>query len=249
LLDPDKILSSVTSKDSDLEEFVDDEQNHDAKINLNHQSNKLTAEELLSVHISHYDFQRLELYSRNMVDHHMILDLIPILSRLIFTGRISSLRLSHLQLAVLLAIGLQHRDVDSICTELDLPANQVLAFFNKTIRRITSILRNILESQIKKEFPSRLSLLDMKNRVSGFIPTSERLSNDQVRDERAFNEKLAAQKNFVISLPKQENSNLIEEAADKPIKKKKKNKNSWKPKRDRDSNGNDQNLSKKERII
>jgi N-acetyltransferase 10 len=157
--------------------------------------------------------------------------------------------LSHLQLAVLLAIGLQHRDVDSICTELDLPANQVLAFFNKTIRRITSILRNILESQIKKEFPSRLSLLDMKNRVSGFIPTSERLSNDQVRDERAFNEKLAAQKNFVISLPKQENSNLIEEAADKPIKKKKKNKNSWKPKRDRDSNGNDQNLSKKERII
>ena len=41
------------------------------------------------------------------------------------------MRLSYLQVAILLATGLQHRDVDAISTELDLPVNQVLAFFNK----------------------------------------------------------------------------------------------------------------------
>ena len=45
------------------------------------------------------------------------------------------------QVAILLAVGLQRRDVDSISLELDLPANQVLAFFNKTIRKIASVLK------------------------------------------------------------------------------------------------------------
>jgi Possible tRNA binding domain len=41
------------------------------------------------------------------------------------------MRLSYLQVAILLATGLQHRDVDAVSAELDLPVNQVLAFFNK----------------------------------------------------------------------------------------------------------------------
>jgi Possible tRNA binding domain len=44
------------------------------------------------------------------------------------------MRLSYLQVAILLATGLQHRDVDAISAELDLPVNQVLAFFNKVRR-------------------------------------------------------------------------------------------------------------------
>ncbi len=51
------------------------------------------------VYLSYHDMKRLELYSRNMADHHMILD---------------TLRLPYLQVAILLATGLQHRDVDSI---------------------------------------------------------------------------------------------------------------------------------------
>ena len=82
---------------------------------------------LVQVHMTMYDIKRLELYARNMADHHMILDLVPTLARLLFCGRLPSIRLSHLQLAVLLAIGLQHRSVDSIQAELDLPSNQVLS--------------------------------------------------------------------------------------------------------------------------
>ena len=66
-----------------------------------------------------------------MVDHHMIGDILPTLARLLFLGRLRGMRLSYLQVAILLATGLQHRDVDAIASELDLPVNQVLAFFNK----------------------------------------------------------------------------------------------------------------------
>lgn len=92
--------------------------------------------------------KRLELYSRNMVDHHMIVDTLPILARLLFLGRLRGVRISYLQVAILLATGLQHRDVDSIAAELDLPANQVLAFFNKTIRKIAQHLKELLEKQV-----------------------------------------------------------------------------------------------------
>ena len=51
------------------------------------------------------------------------------------------MRLSYLQVAILLATGLQHRDVDAISAELDLPVNQVLAFFNK-VRQIPSSLHS-----------------------------------------------------------------------------------------------------------
>ena len=91
----------------------------------------LTAKELITVHLSHHDLKRLELYARNMVDHHMIGDILPTLARLLFLGRLRGMRLSYLQVAILLATGLQHRDVDAIAVELELPVNQVLAFFNK----------------------------------------------------------------------------------------------------------------------
>jgi hypothetical protein len=70
---------------------------------------QLTATELTSVHLSHRDLKRLDLYARNMVDHHMILDMLPTLSKLLFLGRIKGVRLSYLQVAILLATGLQHR--------------------------------------------------------------------------------------------------------------------------------------------
>lgn len=58
----------------------------------------LTATELLSIHLSHHDMKRLELYARNMVDHHMILDCIPTLARLIFLSRIPTLHFTYLQI-------------------------------------------------------------------------------------------------------------------------------------------------------
>ncbi|CAN0531163.1 unnamed protein product, partial [Ectocarpus sp. 8 AP-2014] len=56
-----------------------------------------------------HDLKRLGLYSRNLVDYHLITDLLPMVSKLYFLGRMPSTRMSHLQEAILLAMGLQHR--------------------------------------------------------------------------------------------------------------------------------------------
>lgn len=173
----------------------------------------------------------------------MILDLLPTLARLLFSGRLPFVRLSHLQLAVLLAVGLQHRNVDSLGIELDLPVNQVLAFFNKTVRRITAGLRGLLESQAEGELPARRTLLGMQDTALGMSSLPESLNDEQMSDVRAFSKKLKAQKNVVVSLPATDAPSadaeyISEGGASKgsagPDKKKKKNKNSWKPKRTRE---------------
>ena len=227
LLDPNRELSAVG-------EAGDDEGGDDSrKLSLPglYRSFALTAEELTAVHMTQHDVKRLELYSRNMVDHHMIMDLLPTAAKLLFGGRLPFVRLTHLQLAVLLAVGLQHRDVDSIGTELDLPVNQVLAFFNKTIRRITAGIRSLLESSAKRELPSSSAIFSMQDRAERMTSTTESLVEDQRSDERAFSRKLAMQSNLVVSMPKEDNT-LLSVSEEK--KKKKKNKNSWKPKRKHD---------------
>jgi N-acetyltransferase 10 len=44
-----------------------------------------------------YDLKRLEMYSRNMVDYHLIMDLIPAISRLYFLNQLGDLALSAAQ--------------------------------------------------------------------------------------------------------------------------------------------------------
>eukprot|EP00522_Entomoneis_paludosa_P018351 CAMPEP_0172451884 /NCGR_PEP_ID=MMETSP1065-20121228/9723_1 /TAXON_ID=265537 /ORGANISM="Amphiprora paludosa, Strain CCMP125" /LENGTH=1112 /DNA_ID=CAMNT_0013203855 /DNA_START=47 /DNA_END=3385 /DNA_ORIENTATION=+ len=111
---------------------------------------KLTAEELESVMTPH-DLKRLELYGRNLCDHHLVADLLPTISKLYFMGRFGSdLTVSSVQAALLCGIGLQNRDVDSLTKELNLPGNQVLAMFNKAVRKISIALNATLEAKEKE---------------------------------------------------------------------------------------------------
>lgn len=112
----------------------------------------MTKEEL-DVHLTKYDLKRLELYSNNMVDYHLIMDLLPTLSRLYFLKRFSEVSLGALQACVLLGLGLQHKTVDDLAKELDLPPTQLLGIFNRIIRRLTGHLNSILEQDIAKSLP------------------------------------------------------------------------------------------------
>jgi len=110
-------------------------------------SNKIDGKEL-NFYLTPHDLKRLELYGRNLCDHHLITDLLPTLARLYFTGRLGGdFKLSSLQAALLCGIGLQNRDVDSLTSELSLPSNQVLAMFNKAVRKMSLALNNILEEE------------------------------------------------------------------------------------------------------
>lgn len=49
----------------------------------------MSAEEL-HVHFTQYDLKRLNLYSQNMVDYHLIMDLLPTVSKLLFQNKITT---------------------------------------------------------------------------------------------------------------------------------------------------------------
>jgi N-acetyltransferase 10 len=187
LIDPDKALTSAHQSASVDEEKVSDVSRDSTSRAYN--SPMLTASELVSVHLSHHDLKRLELYSRNMVDHHMIIDTLPTLSTLFFQGRFpSSCRLSHLQVAILLSIGLQRKSVDDIAVEVNLPVNQVLAFFNKTVRKLSLALTTLLEKDEESKMKTSSKVVSqMENRALAMSATSQTLQDEQNNDVKDFN--------------------------------------------------------------
>ncbi|VDK25673.1 unnamed protein product [Anisakis simplex] len=56
-----------------------------------------------------------------------------------------------IQCAILLGIGLQHKTVDDLIKELDIPTNQVLALFNKSIRKMSEYLDGICMQNISNK--------------------------------------------------------------------------------------------------
>lgn len=51
----------------------------------------------LAIHFTPYDLKRLELYSRSMVDYHLIMDLIPAVARMFFLKQLGDVSLSAAQ--------------------------------------------------------------------------------------------------------------------------------------------------------
>ena len=151
-------------------------------------SNSLVSEEIYAHYMSPHDIKRLEMYANNLVDHHVVLDLLPTLARLLFLGRLPSTHLSALQAVIMIAIGLQHRDADSVATELKLPVSQVLAFFNKTIRKLTSSIRGLLERDVAAELKldRRTDTSKVEAAVAGMISLPSSLSKEHADDEKSF---------------------------------------------------------------
>eukprot|EP00747_Dinoflagellata_sp_TGD_P214691 gnl/TRDRNA2_/TRDRNA2_87518_c0_seq1.p1 gnl/TRDRNA2_/TRDRNA2_87518_c0~~gnl/TRDRNA2_/TRDRNA2_87518_c0_seq1.p1 ORF type:complete len:578 (-),score=106.69 gnl/TRDRNA2_/TRDRNA2_87518_c0_seq1:137-1657(-) len=104
--------------------------------------------------LSRDDIHRLEQYGRNLVEYNLVLDLVPALASLYLGRRMPEAKLSHLQSAILLALGCQHRTVDQIAKEFDAPASQLLALFNKAIHKLAVQCRSLLERQVEEEDPA-----------------------------------------------------------------------------------------------
>uniref|UniRef100_A0A1X7UL77 RNA cytidine acetyltransferase n=1 Tax=Amphimedon queenslandica TaxID=400682 RepID=A0A1X7UL77_AMPQE len=110
----------------------------------------------LMTHFNNYDLKRLDLYSRNMADYHLVTDLIPKLSLLYFTNKVS-FSLSLIQKSILIRIGLQHKRIETLESELQLPISQLMALFNRCIRKFVSSFNSIKEEVIAKELPPSLA--------------------------------------------------------------------------------------------
>jgi N-acetyltransferase 10 len=51
----------------------------------------------LDVYLTKYDVKRLEMYSNNLVDYHLVMDLVPALARLYFLNRMGDTYFSAMQ--------------------------------------------------------------------------------------------------------------------------------------------------------
>ncbi|XP_043684536.1 RNA cytidine acetyltransferase isoform X4 [Vespula pensylvanica] len=105
--------------------------------------------EMLDVYFTSYDLKRLDMYSNNMADYHLIMDLLPSLARLYFLNMMGDIHFSPAQLAILLGLGLQHKMVDKLSEELNLPSSQLLGLFNRIIRKSIQYLNSIAERFIE----------------------------------------------------------------------------------------------------
>jgi len=172
----------------------------------------LKADELDGI-LTPYDLRRLELYGRNLCDHHLVTDLLPIVAQLFFSGRLDeNLSLSAVQSALLCGIGLQHRQVDSLTKELELPANQVLAMFNKAVRKISMALNSIVEAKEKEGMLHGEKLKEAKERALSIRDVSKTTLDEDARESAKEAMEALEQSNSRMTLPPEiaENAELMQ---------------------------------------
>eukprot|EP00088_Acartia_fossae_P056673 TRINITY_DN6600_c0_g1_i3.p1 TRINITY_DN6600_c0_g1~~TRINITY_DN6600_c0_g1_i3.p1 ORF type:complete len:1013 (-),score=323.42 TRINITY_DN6600_c0_g1_i3:32-3070(-) len=137
----------------------------------------------LGVLMTPYDVKRLEMYSNNMADHHLITDLVPALARCLINQQLGQIHLSPVQQAILVGLGLQHKTVDKLTDELELPANQLLALFNRAVRKLSAALRFILEQEIESRMVLAPANGENGSAVGGALPHLEEELEEGAKDE------------------------------------------------------------------
>lgn len=160
-----------------------------------------------------FDQKRLESYAKNLLDYHVILDMVPTLAHLYFTGALkSSIKLTGVQQAILLAVGLQRKDIDVVSSELSLPSSQLLAMFIKIMRKITTHFETLVTQAVDAEMPKPKSIGVSRENALGahddeivdnrFVPLAKGLGEEleEVGDE-ALKEYRLKQKELIDSLP------------------------------------------------
>ncbi|KAI9362981.1 GNAT acetyltransferase 2-domain-containing protein [Zopfochytrium polystomum] len=125
-------------------------------------------------HFTPFDLKRLDSYTNNLLDYHVIIDMIPTIARLYYLGYLSSpvlekipeggattahaaavaetgtkgVHLSPVQSAILLAAGLQRKTLEEVAAELTLPVSQVMALFAKVVRKFSLYFTAVEEAGI-----------------------------------------------------------------------------------------------------
>jgi N-acetyltransferase 10 len=111
--------------------------------------------------LSPHDMKRLNSYASALVDHHLVRDLLPPLARAYFAGRLP-VSLSYAQAAILVVLGMQQRELSDVEATLNLPTSQVLALFNKAMRRLHACLRASEEARVRAALPEPAPAPDMQ---------------------------------------------------------------------------------------
>ncbi|KAK4790926.1 hypothetical protein SAY86_031339 [Trapa natans] len=101
---------------------------------------------------SPHDMKRLEAYTNNLADYHMILDMVPALSHSYFQEKLP-VSVSYAQASVLLCIGLQHRDITYIEGQMKLERQQILSLFIKVMKKFHKYIYAVASKEIESALP------------------------------------------------------------------------------------------------
>jgi len=112
-----------------------------------------------------FDLKRLEAYAKNLIEYRVILDLVPAIADLYFSGRVSSeVKLMGVQKCILLAIGLQRKDLEAVTVDLpSLTTAQILPQFSRMMRSFAAHFSAVLSSAVEAEM-SRPSGVEVRTR-------------------------------------------------------------------------------------
>ena len=112
-------------------------------------------------HFTPFDLKRLSSYSQNLLDYHVVMDLLGTLANCYFMNNLqrkaelvsesTTVKLSAVQAAIIAGVGLQKKSIDDIQKDLDIPVSQILALMGKSIRKVSLYLNSIVEKGIEKE--------------------------------------------------------------------------------------------------
>ncbi|KAI0108958.1 N-acetyltransferase-like protein [Nemania sp. FL0031] len=126
--------------------------------------------------LSPFDLKRLAGYANNLLDYHVILDLMPRMSEPYFRGRLTEIHLTTLQRAMLLAVSFQRKDLDSIAAELPLPISQTLAMFTKIVKKFVVHFEGLVSGAVEASLP--------KDTIGVSVANASGMHDDEIVDTR-----------------------------------------------------------------
>lgn len=138
-----------------------------------------------------HDIQRLEMYARNQVEYKLIMDLTADLALLYFQSKMASVQIDSLQKAILLGMGLQHKTIERLAEEFNMPNGQVLAKFYDCIKKLTKYVGSVLEQTIESTMVSENALNTGENLMALDRSINDDLSEDVQKLERKQKRELA----------------------------------------------------------
>ncbi|KAH0452600.1 hypothetical protein IEQ34_019899 [Dendrobium chrysotoxum] len=137
--------------------------------------------------LSPFDMKRLEAYTNNCVDYHMILDLVPVLAYHFFQGELP-VTLSPVQASVLFCIGMQNQDIAHIKEEMKLEREQILSLFIKVMKKLYKYLYSVAAKEIDATLP----------RLREVTLAPHTISLDEDLDEAAREENMKADNEGIL---------------------------------------------------
>ena len=97
------------------------------------------------------DLKRLEAYSNNLSENNLIRDLFGLIGESLFMGELGSWKPAIAQSIILIVVCLQKSDFDRAAHLLRMEVSQVMAIFNKIIKKATQSIKEITEKKISRE--------------------------------------------------------------------------------------------------